>query len=127
MASAGERNLISELTDANGPRGRKSADGRQGHRGSPRAHQSGDAHDLALSDRQRDVRETRRRGQSVDRENAPARRGLARRELLAHVTAHHVSNQRLARECGGRLRHHVPAIAQHRHRVREREDLVEAM
>ena len=51
--------------------------------------------------------------------------GGPRRELLRHVATHHPANQLRATQALRAHRRDVPAVAQHRHAIGEREDLFE--
>ena len=86
------------------------------------ADEAGQADDLAameLDRRRRPARPMR----DADRRRSPVRR--RQRGACRHVVADHVPDQRRRIELGDRRGHDLAAVAQHRHAVGDREDLVE--
>ena len=96
--------------------------------GSPGADQAGQADHLAGADLERDVAELARARQLLDAQQLVAgRRRHVLGDVLVEAAADHQVHQRRLVERAGRLGRDVGAVAQHRHRVAEPEDLRHAV
>src|SRR5918992_1616478 len=101
------------------------AEDRARHLGAPGADEAGQADDLAAPEGERDVAKDTLAREPADLERRLADHRRLLREELPEVPAHHVADQSAGIELGRRSRDDMGAVAQHRDRVREGEDLLE--